>query len=199
MSEIICVTNAALCSEPLESRIAALAAAKPKAILLRAKELSPAEYRRLAEAALQICNRYDTQCILHNFPSVAAELHADALHLPLQALRTLGTDAFSAFSVRGASCHSVADAKAAQDYGCTYITCGHIFETDCKKGLPARGLSLLQSVCTAVDIPVYAIGGITPQNLPAVFAAGAQGACVMQGAMRCTDTKAYLEAFTNAF
>ncbi|MFR9001159.1 MAG: thiamine phosphate synthase [Anaerobutyricum soehngenii] len=47
----------------------------------------------------------------------------------------------SHFQIIGASCHSLEEAKEAQNLGCTYITAGHIFLTDCKKGLPREGTS----------------------------------------------------------
>ena len=86
-------------------------------------------------------------------------------------------------------------ARAAEKLGCTYITAGHGFATDCKKGLAPRGLDFLQAVCRAVDLPVWAIGGITPENFPSVRAAGARGGCVMSGLMTCADPAALLERF----
>ena len=50
-------------------------------------------------------------------------------------------------------------------------------------------------VCRSVKIPVYAIGGISPENIAAVRAAGAKGACVMSGAMTCEDPAAFLASF----
>ena len=100
-----------------------------------------------------------------------------------------------AFRVLGTSCHSVEDAREAEKLGCTYITAGHVFATDCKKGLAPRGLDFLRAVCRAVDLPVWAIGGITPENFPSVRAAGARGGCVMSGLMTCADPAALLERF----
>ena len=48
----------------------------------------------------------------------------------------------------------------AERLGAAYVTAGHIFTTDCKKGLPPRGLDFLKNVCDAVTIPVYGIVGI---------------------------------------
>ena len=79
--------------------------------------------------------------------------------------------------------------------GCTYITVGHIFETDCKKGLPGRGLEFLEQVCQKVSVPVYAIGGITGTAMEKIRRTGAAGACVMSGVMTCEDPKEYLEGF----
>ncbi len=95
----------------------------------------------------------------------------------------------------GASCHSVEEAREAEALGCTYLTAGHIFATDCKMGAPPRGLDFLRSVCAAVALPVYAIGGISAGNFCAVRRCGAAGACVMSGAMTCEDPAAYLRSF----
>ena len=195
MSDIICVTNRHLCREDIVERIRALAAALPKAIILREKDLEPEEYRVLAERALAACAEFGTPCVLHGFAGVAWELKAAALHLPLPALRQLSAAERAAFPVLGASCHSVEDAREAEALGCTYITAGHIFATDCKRGLPGRGVDFLARVCRSVALPVYAIGGIGPESIANLRAAGAAGACVMSGAMTCEDPAAFLASF----
>ena len=92
----------------------------------------------------------------------------------------------------GVSCHSAEEAETAEKHGATYISAGHIFDTDCKRGVPGRGLAFLEATCKAVSVPVYAIGGISPENIDAVRAAGAAGACIMSGLMRCEDPAGYL-------
>ena len=87
------------------------------------------------------------------------------------------------------------EAAEAQSLGATYITAGHVFPTDCKKGLAPRGLDFLKKTCAAVGIPVYAIGGVCSGNYSLVRSAGAAGACVMSGLMTCEDPAGYLERF----
>ena len=53
-----------------------------------------------------------------------------------------------------------------------------------EKGLPGRGLDFLGEVCRAVDIPVYAIGGMNEKNAELAVNAGAEGICIMSSAMR---------------
>ena len=195
MSEVLCVTNRQLCREDFLTRLERIAAAKPAGIILREKDLPEADYRRLAEQTLELCRRHGVPCILHSFPDAAAELGAEGLHLPLPLLRALPEGKRAAFRRLGASCHSVAEAREAEALGCTYITAGHIFDTACKAGTPGRGLDFLREVCAAVEVPVYAIGGIAPENFRAVLAAGARGGCVMSGLMTCPDPAAYLAAF----
>ena len=194
MCNIICVTNRGLCAD-FPAQLRKIAAAKPRAVILREKDLSPQEYRSLAESAMQICAEHGVPCILHSFTDIAAELGAEAIHLPLHMLAELPADVKARFRVIGASCHSVADALKAQELGAAYITAGHVFATDCKRGLPPRGLDFLREVCSAVSIPVYAIGGIDAEKYVSVLDAGAAGACVMSGLMNCTEPSMYLDRF----
>jgi len=183
MSDLLCVTNRTLCREDFLTRIERIAACHPAGIILREKDMNPEEYKELAAAVMEICEQHGVRCILHNFPDVAMSLQADAIHLPLPLLRELSQEKKAHFTDLGASCHSVEDALEAQALGCTYITAGHVFETDCKKGLPGRGPDFLRNVCAAVDIPVYGIGGIDADNIALVRDAGANGACLMSSLM----------------
>ena len=185
MSDLICITNRKLCSNNFSDQIEMIDSAHPKAIVLREKDLSEKEYEQLARQVMQICQKHGTQCILHSFSNVAIALGAEAVHMPLPLLQKMTPQEKSHFQIIGASCHSLEEAKEAQDLGCTYITAGHIFLTDCKKGLPGRGLPFLEEICKAVRIPVYAIGGISSQNIESVRKTGAAGACIMSGFMRC--------------
>ena len=194
MSDILCITNRKLCREDFLTRIERIAACHPAGIILREKDMKPEDYKELAAAVMEICEHYGVKCILHSFPDVAISLHADAIHLPLHLLRELSQEQKTHFEVLGASCHSVEDALEAQALGCTYITAGHVFETDCKKGLPGRGLDFLRNVCAAVEIPVYGIGGIDSDNIALVRNAGASGACLMSSLMATEDVTGLMKA-----
>ena len=172
-----------------------VAAAKPAAIILREKDLSEQEYRVLAADVKEICEAHDVPLILHSFYKAAARLDIRAVHLPLPLLRTMSDSEKKWFSALGASCHSAEDALEAHRLGCTYITAGHIFATDCKKGVPPRGIDFLKEVCGSVDIPVYAIGGINPENAPSAKEAGARGVCVMSGLMKSDNPTEYVNNF----
>lgn len=196
MSDILCVTNRVLCREDFLTQVEKIAACRPAGIILREKDLPEAEYEALAADILEICRKQQIPCMLHTFVDAAIRLKAEAIHLPMPVLRTLSPEQKGHFRTIGASCHSVEEAKEAENLGCTYITAGHIFATDCKKGLPGRGLDFLREVCRAVSIPVYAIGGISPENISAVRTAGAKGGCVMSGTMVCGDVSGYFDAFS---
>ncbi|WP_214848464.1 thiamine phosphate synthase [Exiguobacterium sp. s138] len=83
--------------------------------------------------------------------------------------------------VIGQSVHSLTEAIAAEQAGADYVLYGHIFETGSKPGVPPRGLDALKQVVDWTSIPVIAIGGITPDNLPDILATGCAGGAVLSG------------------
>lgn len=184
-TDIIAVTNRLLCQRPFTEQIERVCRFRPKALILREKELSENEYELLARKILELCSASQVPCILHSFPEAARRLGCSRIHLPLPLLREFSSD-LGDFTLVGASVHSAAEAEEAEKLGADYLTAGHIYATDCKKGLPPRGLPFLREVCGRVSIPVYAIGGIhlKPEQLAEVTQNGAAGACIMSEMMR---------------
>ena len=185
MFKLISVTNRRLTSCDFLTQIKKVAEGGADAVILREKDLSEAEYEALAKEVLEVCNSTKSLCIVHTFASVAEKLESEALHMPLPLLREMSEEERSRYKVLGASCHSMEDVREAEALGCTYVTLGHIFATDCKKGVPPRGLGLLKEVCREANISVYAIGGISAENVASVKEAGAEGCCFMSGLMAC--------------
>ena len=198
MFDLLCLTDRTLCREPFLDRVAAIAAARPAALILREKDLPEDQYQALAAQVMALCQKAGVPCILHTFVGAARALGARAIHLPLPVLRTLSAGERAAFPALGASCHSVEEAREAGALGATYLTAGHVFATTCKAGLPGRGVEFLAQVCAAVPCPVYAIGGVGPENLPALAQAGAKGGCVRSPLMTCPDPGAYLRQWKEA-
>ena len=211
-SDIICVTNKSICEKNgvlFLEQIKKVAEARPLAIVLREKDLSLEEYRELAGKVSKMCREVEgSRLIIHNFYELILEDETDLanvlsyLHMPLWKLEELYNnqpDEYARLREKlvglGASCHSVEDAKLAEKLGCTYIIAGHIYNTDCKKGLEGRGLGFLRNVVEAVSIPVYAIGGITPENINDVRNNGASGACIMSSSMTCKSPKDLIMSF----
>lgn len=188
--KIFCVTNRHLCAEPLSERIRRLLAAGADRILLREKDLTEMEYENLARSLLVLPNARQ-RLLLHHFPEAAKRLHADSLQLSLWQLEEKPA-LIRTFPHIGVSVHSADEAQQAEALGASWIIAGHIYSTDCKRGLPGRGINFLQEVCNAVSIPVYAIGGIQEENIRFLKDAKAAGACIMSSAMQCPNPSFYL-------
>ncbi|WP_211655520.1 thiazole tautomerase TenI [Planococcus alpniumensis] len=87
----------------------------------------------------------------------------------------------------GCSIHSAEEARLAEKNGADFLFFGHIYPTQSKPGLSPRGIEHLRIIVESVDIPVIAIGGITPDLTPEVVKAGAKGIAVMSGVLEDAD------------
>ena len=182
-AKLIAVTDRRLCDGSFLHQIRKICLLRPAGIILREKDLPEKEYAELAAAVLEISEEHNVPCFLHSHTETAEAFGCDGVHFSLQDLRT-HPEAAKPFRRVSVSCHSAADLAEAQRLGATQALLGNIYETECKKGLPGRGLAFLKEGCATVTIPVYAIGGVTPERLPEVLQAGAAGGAMMSGFMR---------------
>ena len=183
----IVITNRALVKGDFLEQLERVLRLRPHGLILREKDLSDAAYTALAKEVLALCRKEEVLCFLHSRIPSAKELNCRNLHLSVPALdammpeeRRQLREEFDRISV---SCHSMEDMQFAVECGASQIVLGTIFETDCKKGLKGSGTGFVREICRACPVPVYAIGGITPERLPEVMEAGAAGGCMMSGFM----------------
>lgn len=178
----VCVTNRHLTDRPLYEQLKVVfAISKPDVVILREKDLSEDDYRSLAYRVKALCDMHDVKLIINKHYNVARELHTP-VQLSVDDYKLYGVDCAD-LSV-GASIHSLQEAIVVGNEGADFIVAGHIFETDCKRGLPGRGIEFLTSIVEQVDVPVYAIGGIDEFNIEEVASTGASGACQMSFYMK---------------
>jgi len=97
----------------------------------------------------------------------------------------------------GSSIHSCQEGEKALRDGADYALFGHIFPSQSKPGKTPKGIEELSRVAQ-LDIPVIAIGGITPENAKQVIQAGASGIAVMSGVLDAHDPLSAVEAYGNA-
>lgn len=153
-------------------------------VILREKDLFENEYFNL----LRQINR--TEIIAHKYANAALEFGCRAIHMPLSQI----DEHCREFECFGISTHSINEAKTAEAFGASYITAGHIFTTDCKKGIQPKGIELLHTLKSKIRIPVFALGGITPQNYRLATNAGADGIGIMSGFMQCKNLEKFVQS-----
>ncbi len=177
---MIAITCRELCARPFLGQIEMIARAHPEMVILREKDLTDDELLVLAAQCLEVCERHNVPLAVNSNMEVARELDICRVHLPMQILKE--AEDLSDFSLVGASVHSVEQAREAEDLGADYLLAGHVFHTACKDSDP-RGIPFVEAICEAVEIPVYAVGGITPESYPDIMRAGAAGVAVMSSIM----------------
>lgn len=195
------ISNRKLCeNENLEKQIEKIFSAYEKKIILknfdivaltlREKDLDKNEYLKLIEKVYPICQKYKINLILHqNYDlNLDEKYKIDGIHLSYNIFKSLNenikAELIKKYKRIGVSVHSLNEAKEAESLGASYVIAGHIFETDCKKGLEPRGLKFIEDLSSALSIPIFAIGGIDEKNSLSVINSGAFSVCMMSTLMK---------------
>ncbi len=140
---------------------------------LREKDLPSDELLSYALKLKEITKGYDAYIFINDRVDIAVLSDANGVHLPEKSLPIeLIKHKFSDLIV-GKSCHSLKSAVQAEKEGADYITIAPIFEVK-GKGEPL-GLEKLKEIVESVNIPVYALGGITEEKIPDVLQTGVYG------------------------
>ncbi len=174
-------------SRTLDTCIAGAIAAGVDWVQIREKDLPARSLLDITEAALRSARqRGRTHVMVNDRLDVALAAKAHGVHLGTRSMRAdlvrrLAPDRF----VIGVSCHSLAEALAAQAAGADYILLGPIFATPSKLPYgPPLGLANLREVTLQISIPVFALGGITIDRVAPCLengAAGIAGIRIFQG------------------
>lgn len=183
LQNVICITDRHLCHRPFQDQMRIVTALNPKAVILREKDVMEDTYRILAERILPVCEENGVPMIVHTFYQVALDMGIDRVQIPLAQLRELPEETRKQFSVLGTTVHSVEDAKEAVSLGATYLTASLASGGSHEYGTQNRLLDFLEEVSSAVDIPVYALGGASREQLDDCLDRGAAGICMMSRLM----------------
>ncbi len=177
----------------------AACAAGVRWVQLRTKGQERAEWLEIAGQVLAVCRRHGATLIVNDSVDVAAEVGADGVHLgrldgdPALARRQLGAD-----RIVGGTANTAADVRALRAAGVDYIGLGPYCHTDTKANLsPLLGLDGIESVRREAggEIPLVAIGGITPADLADLARTGVHGVAVSSAINGAEDIQQAAAAF----
>lgn len=122
--------------------------------------------------------RYSINRRLYEARSLGCHFHTSARGPSIREARNeLGTS-----KLIGYSAHTLEEAERAKEEGADYIFFSPIFPTSSKPNHPGVGLEVLSHICKRLaPLPVYALGGITPDKVESCFGAGAYGVATLSG------------------
>jgi thiamine-phosphate pyrophosphorylase len=181
---------------------AAISAAPPGAVALqlREKDLPARELYELARRLRQISTRFRAPLIVNDRVDVAIAADADGVHLPFDSIGvSMARKLLGVGRLIGVSSHSPPDVAGAAREGADFAVFGPVFDPLSKPAAgPAWGASGLRAACSAGAIPVFALGGITPERTRELFSSldpAAQPAGVASiGAIFAADSPALATA-----
>jgi len=167
-----------------------------------------ASFDTFAESARRLASRLQSQSgdvllTVNTRVNLAVDL-GDGVHLGWrgasveEAREVLGEDALVGYSA-----HDDLDAEGDRARGVDYYFFSPVYPTSSKPDHPGTGVAALRSFClVAHPVPVYALGGLTPERVAECLHAGAYGVAVLSGIMEAdvpaARTRAYLRALSNA-
>ena len=185
----------------LATRVAQAIAGGATVIQYREKQLAASERHRQAAALAALCQRHAVPLLINDDVELAAAVGAAGVHLGRDdtAIRTarerLGADA-----IIGVSCYNTLQrAHAAAAAGADYIAFGRFFPSHTKPDAVQAEPELLQQARRQLELPLVAIGGITPENGARLLATGANLLAVIHGVFGQPDAQAAAQRYTDLF
>jgi len=172
-----------------------------KAIQLREKDLGGSELFALADRAHKLCDRYGALLLINDRIDVALGIDAAGVQLgkaslPIGAARSL----LGPQKLIGASVHSLEEAHRAENSGADFLLFGPVYFTPSKAAFGApQGLAALKKIVENSAVPVYAIGGIKPENISEVRTVGVRGIAVISALVSADDPRRMAEVMASAF
>ncbi len=195
------ITNRHLCApKPLLTVVSEILDVGVKAIQLREKDLDDVALFKLAKPISDLCRTNNAHLFINTNIKVAVDIGAAGIHLPDTDICVDIVKAESDSDVLiGCSIHGVDAAKKREAEGADFITHSPIYPTATKPQYgPAVGVGNLAKLVKQVNLPVFALGGITSARVGECLEAGASGVAVMSGVMSPIDTAQRAQEYLSA-
>jgi thiamine-phosphate pyrophosphorylase len=148
-----------------------------RTVQLREKDLSSRNLYIAACEMRELTARYGARLIINDRVDIVQAVTADGVHLGGESMPVaVARKILGAEKLIGVSCHDQSSALAAQQDGADFITFGPVYHTPSKAsyGDPV-GLVKLAETTKVLRIPIFALGGISPDNVGEVITCGAHG------------------------
>jgi len=171
--------------------------------LIQYRDKSHDDARRLtqAKALYELCQHHAVPLIINDDVELAAQVGAAGVHVGKDdsafaiARARLGGNALI-----GVSCYDRLDlALEAVRAGADYVAFGAFFPSPTKPTEIRASVALLRKARAALNVPIVAIGGITPDNAPLLLDVGADALAVVSGVFGQPDIQAAARRYANLF
>ena len=144
-------------------------------VQFRAPGLDRSRYGALARRVVALCRDHGARVHLNSDPALARESGADGVHLSQSRLRTLEGRWDAQGLALGISCHSAEEIRLALAYRPDYISLGTVMGSESHPGAVPLGWERFRELAAHSPVPVYAIGGLEPEDLERAWNHGAHG------------------------
>ena len=151
-----------------------------KLFQLRAKTLSRSTLGQLTDSVRQLCDKYQTRWLINGVPEDVKCFNADGVHLSSDRLMALADRPLNDESLVGASCHNTEELEHAVHIGVDFAVLSPVNKTLSHPDVKPIGLKKFEHLIEGVNIPVYALGGMSHADLELAWEHGAQGVAMIR-------------------
>ncbi len=145
-----------------------------KLIQARVKALSEAAALAFFAQASEMCRQYQACLLVNSAVRGADKMSADGLHLTSGDLLALEKKP-EGYQWLGASCHNLQELRQAEKLGVDFVVLAPVLPTPTHPDAQPLGWSLFSELVEQVNLPVYALGGMTLDEQSRVQQFGGQG------------------------
>ena len=175
------ISNAAeLGIEPFITRLEAKLGEGLRLIQLREKNLARDELRELAQRVIALAHAHGAKVLLNGDVALAQEVGADGVQLTATQLAILRER--PAVDWCAASCHNAEELRRAEVLGCDFALLSPVLPTLSHPGAPHLGWDNFAASAAGSSIPVYALGGLTHDDMQTAWRHGAHGIALLRQA-----------------
>ena len=167
------------------------------AVHVRAPRLGGRDLYHLASATARLQEETGAWAVVNDRADVALASGARGVQLTSRSLAASDVVAFAPDLWVGASVHSSQDAQSARAGGAHWIVVGHA-TADKTSGAVDRGPAFIERLATDPTVPIIAIGGVRPEDVSRLVAAGAYGVAVIRGVWNANDAGAAVIEYLSA-
>lgn len=159
-------------------------------IQLREKTLDENSFLEEASKIKELCKRYKVPFVINDNVQIAKKIDSDGVHVGQSDMEALDVrNALGQDKIIGISVQTVEEALLAEKHGADYLGVGAVFPTGSKDDAESVSFETLSRICSAVKIPVIAIGGISKINIMQLLKSGVCGVAVISALFAQCDIK----------
>lgn len=184
------VTDSKMCGDNFENIIETAIKAGVTMVQLREKDITFEEFCKKALKLKEICIKYKVPLIINDNVDICVAVNADGVHLGSSDMDIVTARSILGNSkIIGGSCRDSETAKLLENSGADYLGVGAVFGTQTKQDAKTISVEILKQVCSSINIPVVAIGGVNAENIAKLKGSGVAGVAVISSILKAKNVE----------
>lgn len=193
------ITDGSFSDEEILKKLKEACQAGVALVQIRDKDRTDEAIFPLLLKSKELCQQYKTALVVDDRVYLAKKagigVHLGTSDMPIdEARKILGPE-----PLIGATAKNIKRAKEAEEQGADYLGSGAVYPTTTHVVTKITSVETIRQIADAVDIPVYALGGLNKDNLEILENSHIAGICAVTALMKADDTAKAVKELKEAF